>query len=349
MTEIIVKKVEKRDEWEDFLTKHLEASFLQSWEWGEFHAAMGDRIWRFGFYENESLVGVMLMAEEDAKRGRYLVVPGGPIIDWSDRKIVKKAFETMKKTAKEVGAAMVRVRPQLEDTAENRELFAQNGLKIAPMHLHAELTHRLNLAKDPDEMLKDMRQGTRYDIKRADKLGIKVDVVAGGKKLDNSTKKALKKFYDLQIETAQRQGFVPFGEKFLMEQFRVFNEVGNVLLYDATKDGETLAMAFVIFYHNEAVYHYGVSSDAGRKLPGAAAAQWTAILEAKKRGMGMYNFWGVSPENEVNHRFTGLSRFKRGFGGQDFAYLHAHDLVTNRVKYAVLWAIETARRHHRHV
>lgn len=349
MRQIITKEVLKRDEWEKFLLKHEEASFLQSWEWGEFHRAMGNRIWRFGFYIDGKLRGVMLMVEESARRGRYLLVPGGPIIDWGDEKMVETAFLLMRQTALEARAMAVRVRPQLENTSKNRRLFSKYGLRPSPMLLHAELTHRLDLTKTPDELLTGMRQAMRYDIKRAGKLGIKVNVVAGAGKIDKTTDRALEKFYKLQLETAQRQGFVPFSKKFLTEQFRVFSSVGNVLLYDATKDGETLAMAFVIFYHNEAVYHYGVSSDIGRKWPGAAAAQWEAILGAKKRGMKIYNFWGVSPQDKEGHRFAGLSRFKRGFGGVDFDYLHAHDLVISPIRYLRGWIIETVRRLYRHV
>ena len=104
-----------------------------------------------------------------------------------------------------------------------------------------------------------------------------------------------------------------------------------------------LASAFVIFYGNEAVYHYGVSTDANRTMPGAYAVQWRAILEAKQRGMKRYNFWGVAPKNETNHRFAGVSTFKRGFGGNEVQYVPAHDKVLSQ-KYYLIWILETIRR-----
>ena len=80
MDQVTVKLIEDKNEWEGFLAKHPEANFLQSWYWGEFHQSIGHKISRTGFYKNSELVGVMISIVEDAMRGRYLTVPGGPII-----------------------------------------------------------------------------------------------------------------------------------------------------------------------------------------------------------------------------------------------------------------------------
>ena len=66
----------------------------------------------------------------------------------------------------------MRVRPQIFDTEENRQLFQNLGFKSAPMHLHAELTHQLDLSKSEPELLANMRKATRYEINRAKKLDI---------------------------------------------------------------------------------------------------------------------------------------------------------------------------------
>ena len=65
--------------------------------------------------------------------------------------------------------------------------------------------------------------------------------------------------------------------------------------------------------------------------------------------MKRYNFWGVAPEDQKDHRFYGLSVFKRGFGGQDVDYLHAMDLVVNRPLYLINSIIENLRKRTRHV
>ncbi|OGH51492.1 MAG: hypothetical protein A3H17_00365 [Candidatus Levybacteria bacterium RIFCSPLOWO2_12_FULL_37_14] len=203
------------------------------------------------------------------------------------------------------------------------------------MHLHAELTSQLNIIKPEEELLLQMRKATRYEIKKGIKENIKITT--------STDEKDIQKFYDLQIETAKRQKFVPFSYKFLHEQFKIFAENGNVLLYKAEFENKLLAQAFIIFYGREAVYHYGASTDEGRHYPGAYLIQWEAIKEAKNRGMTRYNFWGVAPEGNSDHRFAGLSLFKRGFGGEDFQYLPAQDLIINKPKYLLNYIVEFLR------
>ena len=310
-----------KKEWEDFLGKHSEANFLQSWYWGEFYEALSCKIQRTLFYRDVRVVGVMLSIVENAKRGRYLTVPGGPIINWQDKELVNLFIDTLKRIAGENKCVFVRVRPQIISNEFSKNIFKKNGFINAPMHLHAELTSQLDITKPEEELLKNMRKATRYEIKKAQKEGVKITL--------SKDENEIIKFYKLQLQTAKRQKFVPFSYNFLHGQFKVFAESKHALLYNAELNNKLLAQAFVIFYGKEAVYHYGAGTDEGRKYPGAYLIQWEAIKEAKKRGMTRYNLWGVAPENKPNHRFFGLSIFKRGFGGKDVEYLKAKDLIIN--------------------
>lgn len=327
------KTIEQKDTWENFILSHPEANFLQSWNWGEFHQALGHKIIRTGFFKDSKLQGVMLCVVERAKRGKYLTVPGGPILDWTNKELVKAFKSEITSLASTHNCSFVRVRPQLESNDFSKELFKTLGFKIAPMHLHAELTNQLDVKKPEQDLLANMRKATRYEIRKAEKLEITIK--------ESTDFKDIKKFYNLQMETAKRQGFVPFSLKFLEEQFRVFANTGNAILYSSYFEKKLLAQAFIIFYGTEAVYHYGASTNDGRQYPGAYLIQWHAIKEAKKRGISVYNFWGVAAEG---HRFSNLSMFKRGFGGEDFAYLHAQDLVVNYPKYFINFLVETIRR-----
>ncbi len=336
ITEITSKKV-----WEDFLSQHQEANFLQSWYWGEFHKALGHRIQRNGFIKNNKLIGVMLSVVENAKRGKYLTIPGGPIIDWEDETLINLFVKEIRNIAKKEGCVFIRVRPQLQSNDFSKNLFKRFGFINAPMHLHAELTSQLDITPTEEQLLANMRKATRYETKKALSLGIKIET--------NSDLKTIKKFYDLQLQTAKRQRFVPFSFEFLSEQFKVFLENNQAILYSAKLGNKLLAQAFIIFYGAEAAYHYGASAEDGRKYPGAYLIQWEAIKEAKKRGLKRYNFWGVAPEGDKDHRFSGLSLFKRGFGGVDFEYLHAQDLIINYPRYLFNYSVEFLRKKIRRV
>lgn len=341
MDQIIIKNITDKKTWEDFVLGKKEANFLQSWYWGKFHEALENTIIRTSFYEGKKLSGAMLLVVENAKRGRYLTIPGGPIIDWQNTNLVNAFIKETKRIAKEKNCVFVRVRPQLESSGFYKNLFRKHGFINAPMHLHAELTSQLDITKDEQALLSQMRKTTRYEIKKA--ISQKIKITA------STDPSLIKKFYELQIETAKRQKFIPFSYKFLYEQFKVFAQNGNALLYKAEFENKLLAQAFVIFYGKEAVYHYGASTDEGRRHPGAYLIQWEGILEAKKRAMSRYNFWGVAPIDKSDHRFAGLSLFKRGFGGQDFQYLPAQDLIINYPRYIINYIFESIRKKVRNV
>ena len=173
MAKITINSINQESLWENFLLEHQEANFLQSWYWGDFHEALGHKVHRAGFYREEKLVGVMLSVIEDARRGRYLTVPAGPIIDWKDVEQVEAFVEEIKNIAKLDGCVFIRVRPQLESNDFSKSVFSRYGFVSAPMYLHAELTSQLDITKTEDELLANLRKSTRYEIKKAISLGIK--------------------------------------------------------------------------------------------------------------------------------------------------------------------------------
>lgn len=320
--------------WDGFVASCEAANFLQSWEWGDLHQTLGEAVYRQGIYRNDKLIGALLGIVKDARRGRYLEVPGGPLIDWTDDDVVAFTVRELRRIADETACVFVRVRPQLEESNQHRALFKSHRFIQAPMHLHAEHTNILDLTASEDDLLSGMRRQTRYEVRRADKQGVSVTWV--------SNEAAIEEFYTVQADTARRQGFIPPSRAFLDAQLAAFGD--NLRVYRAEKGGHLLTLALVIFYGDEADYHEGASTPDGRSQPGAYAIQWQAIRDAKARGIIRYNFWGIAYTNDPKHRYAGVTTFKRGFGGSDTTYLPAHDLVINRIKYVKNWVIETIRK-----
>ena len=338
-----VKTVEKQTEWDEFVTAHPDANFLQSWDFYEFYQSRGFDIVRRGIYdENNQLVGVYAGEVEPAKRGRHLAVAGGPIFDWSNPEVKKLIFDDMELQAKKQKCTFVRVRPQLQNTPENAKTFQQLGFRKAPMYLSVEFAGVLNLENSEEEILKNMRQRLRRALRKAEKNQITIE--------KTSDPKAIHDFYQIELQTAKRHDFYAFSEDFLTKQFAAFAKNDEAVLYIAKLNGEILAENFMIFYGNEASYHYGVSSELGTKYSGAPLLHMEAMRDARKRGIKRYNFWGIVDENDTKHRFYGVSVFKRGFGVEELKYLEARDLVLDKISYYTkTLPIETLRRKVRHV
>ena len=210
------------------------------------------------------------------------------------------------------------------------------------MYLSVEYAGVLDLTKSEDEILAGMRQRLRRALRKAEKNDIKIETT--------TDPAAIKQFYQIELQTAKRHAFYAFSENFLTKQFEAFAKNNEAVLYIAKKDGEILSENFMIFYGNEASYHYGVSSELGTKYSGAPLLHMQAMRDARKRGITRYNFWGIVDEADIKHRFYGVSVFKRGFGVQELKYLPAHDLIINKPAYYLkTYLIESLRRKIRHV
>ena len=274
-----------RSVWDEYIKSHREANFLQSWDFYEFHKSRGKKVVRRLAYEGERIVGAYAGVVETAKRGTYLAIAGGPILDWEDKKLVKMVFDDIKEEGEKNNCVFVRIRHQLELSEKSLVLMKKMGLKKAPMYLSVEYAGILDLRKTEEEILKGASQGFRRKLRKAEKSEIEINVSADDNSIDE--------FCRLEKKHAERQKYVAFSSDFLRKQFEAFRKNDEVLIYTAKKDGEILAQNFMIFYGPEASYHYGVSSELGTKYSAAPLLHMKAMEEARKRGCIRYNLWGI--------------------------------------------------------
>ena len=334
--------IESRKEWDKFITSHPEANFLQSWDFYEFHKSRGKKVVRRAAVDDEDkIVAAYAGVVETAKRGTYMAIAGGPIMDWQDKKLVREIFADMRKVGKDTGCVFVRVRPQLPLSDKSLKLMQELGLKKAPMYLSVEYAGVLDLNKSREEILAGASQGFRRKLRKAEKNEIEITA--------DAKCESIEEFCKLEKKHAERQKYVAFSSSFLTKQFDAFARNNEVLIYTAKKDGEILAQNFMIFYGAEASYHYGVSSELGTKYSAAPLLHMAAMDEARKRGCTRYNLWGIVGLDEKTHRFYGVSEFKRSFGCAELKYTPAHDMILNPVKYQLTKLVETTRKKVRHI
>ena len=202
-----------------------QVNFLQSWYWGEMQRQLKREVFRLGVFSRGRLSGLLQLIKVEAKRATYLECPGGPVIDWSGS-MHPWLFRQLKRFARENGASFIRLRPNI--------LPQDLGLRKAPMHLTAETTWVLPLDLSEDELLRNMRKTTRYLIRRAEKLGVTVTTSTASQDID--------KLFDLQAETVDRKGFVPFSKDYFLAELTAFLP-DHVRLFKASYQGQILAIA----------------------------------------------------------------------------------------------------------
>lgn len=339
------------------ILKHPEGNFLQSDEWGKVAEKVGHKVISKDFKNGESV----LMIVKDARRGRYLEIPGGPLIDWSKPAVVKEVFDEIKNIAKEEKCVFVRFRPQLMNDAKNVEKMKSVGARPAPFHLHAQNTVVLDLTKSEDDLLANMRRQTRYEVRRASKLEL---VVKKG-----TSDELFKEFHKVQVETAHRQNFIPPNMDELKAYHEIFKDHAVIYYVETSKnltidgkkvvegepEGEYIPAGTKINYGlfidcgEEVEYFEAASTEYGHAVPGAYAMLWQVAQDYKKKGLKRFNLWGIAPPNQPHHRYAKVTTFKTGFGGEQVEFVHAQDIVINKAKYLITKVVEEVRKKKRHL
>lgn len=338
----MIKELNNKIEWEGFLDKCGNKSFLSSWQWGEFWIGQGNKIKRLGMVENSMLIAAVLAVKIKARRGTYILVQHGPNISREALselpKILEEFIFALKGWAKDEGAAFIRIAPLLEGNTGNENVFKDLGFRMAPMHANAyEATWKLDITSSEDELMKSMRKTTRYLVRQAQK---NPDITI--EKSDNP--EDIKIYKELNEAVAKRQKFVAFKADYIKREFDTFASDRQAVWFIGRYKGKPAAASLIVFWSGIGFYHQAASLGEFSKYSIPYLLQWEAIREAKRRGCEVYDFWGFTdPKANPNHPWAGPTLFKMGFGGQAHKYVKTQDLPVSW-RYWPVFILETVRK-----
>lgn len=309
--------------WDIFVQKHGPRSgrFLQSWGWGEFQKLVGENVDRVAWMSNvnEPVSIAQVIQKTVPYFGTYMYVPRGPIGAVSVVNISEIAHNDL----------FLRMESAFESDHPQPLLVKEGGLRtpsIQPAH-----TFITNLSPSSDELLANMHEKTRYNIRLAEKKGVQIEI--GSATIDD--------VWPVFEATASRDVFRLHGK----EYYRKMIECGVAFLAVAKHDGDILAANIMVDFGDTRTYLHGASSNVKRNLMAPYLLHWELIKEAKSRGIKFYDWWGVAPvDAPADHPWSGISRFKRGFGGEEVAYPDAVDIVLKPVRYTAYRFARSIRR-----
>jgi lipid II:glycine glycyltransferase (peptidoglycan interpeptide bridge formation enzyme) len=184
-------------------------------------------------------------------------------------------------------------------------------LRKAPTDLQPPDTVVLDLEGREESILARMRPNTRHNIRLARSSGVGVR---------EASPRELPAWYALYRDTAQRQGIraqqLPYFQGLFLtaQQFGPGSPELHLLL--ARAEGRLAAGMILAVYGRKALYLFGASSWAQRRLMPGYALQWRAIQLARARGCTLYDLYGIPPTRQASHPLHGLYLFKTGFGGR---------------------------------
>lgn len=350
---MIIKSITAPADWERFIAAQPHTLFVQSIHYGEFYESMGEQSWLFGVYKNDNdalvsdtllgdaLIGGALVVSVHARRGNFLYIPYGPVLDQSltpaEVAAAEKAlFETIKKMARTNKYHFLRVSPFISNDTATRARYQAAGFRAAPIHALAEYTWLLDIRADEPTLLANMEKNHRNLIRRCEREGVRIDISA--------TPEAVADFNRLHDTTASRHKFHRFSAEYITKEFQAFATQNQAVVIRAYLPDGTLDSAGIFMYYGSmGAYRHGASLVSDKKIPSSYLLQWEAIREAKRRGMMWYNFWGIAPDSApAHHPFRGITHFKKGFGGSPLELLNCQDLPLSP-RYWLNWLIEKTR------
>ena len=171
-------------------------------------------------------------------------------------------------------------------------------------------TFFLDLTLGEQDLLCNMRYNTRYNIRKANKKGIRVLEYG----IDN-----IGDWYKLYLDTAVRHNMPIQNQEYFSNILK--NQDNNkkgvtIKMLMADIDGEFLSSMFLVLSKERGTYLYGASTSYKNNLMASYTLQWESIKVSRKWGCTEYDMFGSAPNLNQSHPLHGVHIYKKGFGGE---------------------------------
>lgn len=383
--------INNKQNWNRFILAN-NGSFLQSYEWGELQEKVGRKVKRF---VGDNWAAQFIEYKIPCVNKFYWYCPKGPVIANGEERMANSQItppqpsplkgegaggvvglppsfiETISEAAKKEGVMFWRVGPEWP-MVNSQELMA-NDFRRLPYDIEPSQTQILDITKSEGELLAQMHEKWRYNIRLAERKGVRVKFVNAQ---DSDFEKYFEEFYRLVSEgTAERKGIKHHPKDYYREQLEIGRSyssseaVGEVekfstsldseldsrssnnnlrtYLFVAEYEGKVIAANIVVVFGKRATYLHGATCGDCREVMAPHLLQWEQIKYAKAQGCAEYDFWGVVNEHTLDKRgasWEGFTRFKRGFGGREVNYVGYFDYPLNRLWYFLYRLVQKFRR-----
>ena len=307
---------------------------LQSWDWGEFRKKTGVKVSR-------------LINKEGGKARSVFQITWHKIpltqnyIGYCPKSVIpsKEELAAIKEEAQKQRAIMVKFEPNEKKTDQTEKKITKLTKDFSWLNgkpLFTKYTFQLNISEEEEELLKGMQAKTRYNLRLAEKKGVKV--------IEDNSEQGFEEYWKLTEETTKRQGFFAHTKSYHQKMWQTMTASGIGHLFRATYNDKTLA-TWMIFILNGVVYYpYGASSSEHREVMASNLMMWEVIKYGKEKGCRVFDMWGsLGPKPDTRDPWYGFHRFKQGYGGELVEFLGSFDLVISPIKYRIYRAADWLR------
>ena len=333
--------------WDGCIKKFPDAHFLQTSLWAKVKLENGwvpfYLIWKDS--QGNLYAGAMVLERTEKFMSIFSVkihyCPKGPLFTEKNKDAINEVLKGLQIFSKKRNGLFIKIDPDFVTEIQTEDIENTSFLAVDPDYPEILKINKwieskeqiqfcntiiLSLEKSDDQLMKEMKQKTRYNIRLSERKGVQVRI---GEMSD------LERLFNLYAETAIRDHFVIRSKKYYINLWKRFIEAGLAEAIIAELDGELLAAVIIYYFSGRAYYVYGMSSDKNRNLMATYLLQWKAIQRAREKDCIIYDFWGAPDELNESDRMWGVYKFKLGFGGIFIRTVGAWDYPIHKLGYAI--------------
>lgn len=302
----------------------LGGHFLQSTAWARVQERLGNRVF-VGASRDWCWLGIVRRVGPF----RYLYLPFGPSL--RNPAALPAALRSARDRGRRLGCAFVRFEPRQVDAAA---IVATGARRVRSRQYEHTLVLRIDV--DEETLRSGLNSGHRSRINTADRRGLRV--------VRSNDPARMPDFVRLLRQVEQRNDFFSYEDPYFDAIAQELLGSGDASLYFAVAGDVDAAAALVFDFGPTRYYAFGATATESRKLMPAPPLVWQAIIDARREGRERFDFWGAAPPDAApGHPWSGITDFKRGFGGEREAYAGTWELTVRPVA-ARLFALARAAR-----
>lgn len=283
--------------------------FLQSSYWGQVRSALGNKV-----YEVD---GNLIVLTKWPLVNKYLGYM--PQVNLSDIN-----WDNLHLKAQELKLSHI-----LIDSNDNIQNYLKPQTKYNLQETDS-LIYRHNLLidlnKGEEELLSEMKERARYNVRLALRKGVKVSL--------RDDEEAFQIFLSIFFETVNRQHFFGRTPKYYRTIWDTLKQQGKVKIAVAELEGKPL-VAWMVYLDDGVIYNaYGGSSSADRETKATYAIAYEVMLWGKQNGYHTLDMWGIlGPDAQESDPEYGFHYYKTSLGGERVEYAPSFNLIVDPLAY----------------
>lgn len=230
-----------KERYHKFWENHPLKTFLSAPEIGDLRKSSGWDVYYVGVEDNKKLVAAAMIVSHKHHFGKYeFYSPRGVLVDYENEDLLHYFLDEIKKFVKKHHGYIFRMDPYViykerdidgnivEGGVDHSKVVSdllKFGFKKVPVSNMEQVGWMFSLpleGKTKEQILKEMKAGTRNKIRKTEKFGITVKELSYDE---------LDRFQNIMVETGERKNFSVRSVDYFQKMYQLFHDKGEVKYY----------------------------------------------------------------------------------------------------------------------